>query len=438
MKKKKKKPKNPLHYIFIAYILITIVFSCLYLMPFTRIAELSFIDSLFVSTSAISVTGLSTVNLVETFSTWGKLLLMIQMEIGAIGIVVFISYGFMMLGKKITISNLLVLSKDQNQSSIKSIRKLSLSVLYTSLIFQIIGGIFFYGQFRDHFQSSKETLLVTAFHSIASFTNTGFDLFGNSLYSFQENAIVLYVTAALIFIGGLGYPTIMEYIFSFKKKKSLFTKINMRLHFSFVMIGTILFWLLEQNHAFKHLNTFDKITNSIFLSVTTRNGGFATLDIANLTLPAILIILVLMYIGGASSSAAGGIRLTTVSVLVAKMISVIKSQEDTAIFRTTVKRSVVDRAFVIAMSFLLLILLSTIIISTIEPFALDLILLEVVSAITNTGLSLGITPNIHSSTKFILILLMFIGRIGIFTMIYFVLRVDKQNLKYIEKDLAIG
>jgi len=436
--KKKRKQKNPLHYIFIAYILITLLFACLYLMPFTRIADLSLIDSIFVSTSAISVTGLTTVTLVETFNIWGKVLLMIQMEIGAIGIVVFISYGFMILGKKITISNLLVLSKDQNQSSIKSIRRLSLSVLFTSLVFQIIGGFFFYGQFREHFQSSQETLVITTFHSIASFTNTGFDLFGDSLMSFQENHIVLYVTAALIFIGGLGYPTIMEYVFSFKNKKSLFTRINMRLHFSIMVIGAILFWSLEKNHAFKHLNWFDKVTNSIFLSVTTRNGGFAPLDIADLTLPAILITLVLMYVGGASSSAAGGIRITTVSVLIAKMIAVIKSQEDTVIFRTTVKRSVVDRAFVIAMSFLLLIFIATIIISTIESFSLDLILLEVISACTNTGLSLGITPNIHSATKIILILLMFIGRIGIFTMIYFVLRVDQPKLKYIEKDLAIG
>ncbi|WP_088066586.1 TrkH family potassium uptake protein [Gottfriedia luciferensis] len=436
--KKKKKAKNPLHYIFISYIIITLLFSFLYYLPFTRIAELSYIDSLFVSTSAISVTGLTTVNLVETFNVWGKILLMIQMEIGAIGIVVFISYVFMVLGIRITISNLLVLSKDQNQSSIKSIRRLSLSVLFTSLFFQLIGGTIFYSQFRDKYDSTSETILVTAFHSIASFTNTGFDLFGNSLLSFQKNNVVLIVTAALIFIGGLGYPTIMEYIYHYNKKKSLFTRINMRLHFSFMIIGTIIFWLLESNHAFKHLNFFDKMTNSFFLSVTTRNGGFAPLNIAELTLPAILIILMLMFIGGASSSAAGGIRLTTVSVLIAKMISVIKSQDDTIIFRTSVKRQVVDRAFVIAMSFILLISFATIIITIIEPFQLDLILLEVISAITNTGLSLGITTEIHSSTKFILILLMFIGRIGIFTMIYFVFRVKNQNLKYIEKDLAVG
>ncbi|WP_088042546.1 TrkH family potassium uptake protein [Bacillus sp. EAC] len=436
--KKRKKQKNPLHYMFIAYILITFVFASLYSMPFTRIANLSFIDSLFVSTSAISVTGLTTVNLVETFNIWGKLLLMIQMEIGAIGIVVFISYGFMVIGKRMTISNLLVLSKDQNQSSMKSIRRLSLSVLFTSLIFQFIGGLIFYGQFKNQYNTIPEAILVTSFHSIASFTNTGFDLFGNSLISFQKNNVVLFVTAALIFIGGLGYPTIMEYIFSYKKKKSLFTRINMRLHFSFMIIGSVLFWVLERNNAFKHLSTFDKLTNSIFLSVTTRNGGFAPLDIAHLTLPAILIILMLMYIGGASSSAAGGIRLTTVSVLVAKMIAVIRSQEDTIIFRATIKRTVVDRAFVIAMSFLFLIFFATVFITIIESYSLDLILLEVISAITNTGLSLGITTNIHSMTKVILILLMFIGRIGIFTMIYFVLRVDKQKIKYVEKDLAIG
>ncbi|MGG0177180.1 potassium transporter TrkG [Gottfriedia acidiceleris] len=438
MKKKKKKAKNPLHYIFISYIIITFLFSFLYFLPFTRISNISYIDSLFVSTSAISVTGLTTVNLVETFNVWGKILLMIQMEIGAIGIVVFISYGFMILGIRITISNLLVVSKDQNQSSIKSIKRLSLSVLYTSLFFQFIGGLFFYSQFRGKYDTALETLLVTAFHSIASFTNTGFDLFGNSLISFQKNNLVLIVTAALIFIGGLGYPTIMEYIYKYKKKKSLFTRINMRLHFSFMILGTIVFWLLEKGHAFKHLNFFDQLTNSFFLSVTSRNGGYAPLDIAELTLPAILILLVLMYIGGASSSAAGGIRLTTVSVLAAKMFSVIKSQDDTIIFRTSVKKEVVDRAFVIAMSFIILITAATIIISIFEPFQLDLILLETISAITNTGLSLGITTNIHSVSKIILILLMFIGRIGIFTLIYFVFRVDNQKLKYVEKDLAVG
>lgn len=435
---KKKKVKNPLTYIFLAYLLFTLIFAILYYLPFTRIKPISFIDCLFLSTSASSVTGLSTINLSITLNTVGRVLLMIQMEIGAIGIVVFISYGFMMLGKRITISNLLVVSKDQNHSDIKTIRRLSLSVLFTSLFFQMIGFFLLYKEISKHFSTVKESIIVTAFHSIASFTNAGFDLFGNGLYSFQTDQLMLFVTALLIFIGGLGYPTIMEYIYSFGKKKSLFTKINMRLHFSFMVIGSIIFWLLEKNKAFDKLSTFDKITNSIFLSVTTRNGGFAPFDIASLTLPSILIVLLLMYIGGASSSAAGGIRLTTFSVIIAKLLSVIKSEEDTVIFKTTVKRTVVDRAFVIATSFLILIIISTIIISTIETYSLDLILLEVISAVTNTGLSLGITTNIHSATKCILILLMFIGRIGIFTLIYFVLRVDKKKLKYIEKDLAVG
>jgi len=427
---------NSFRYIFLLYISVILCFSFLYLLKPSHNGHLSYIDALFVSTSALSVTGLSTLDVATEFTRVGQTLLIVEMQLGGIGILVLISYLFLAMGKRITMSSLILISKDQNQSNLKTIKSLSFSVLIIALAIETTCFFLIYGEIHKQYDSNREAAFVAAFHSVASFTNSGFTLFGFNAY--KTNKLVLYTTACVIFLGSLGFPTIMELLFSFRKKKSLFTKINIRMHLILFGVGAVLIFLLEGNNVFSSLKLADKIANSFFLSATLRSGGITTVNISSLAETTVLIFMCLMFIGGASSSTGGGIRLTTFRVLIAKMVSVVKSQEHTVIGKKTITQETVNKSFLIFLSFTALVVVSTILIVFTDSYPLEKVLFEVVSALTNTGLSLGITSQLSDVSKAILMCLMVIGRIGIFTLIYFVFKVENSKLKYLREDLAVG
>ncbi|WP_394173809.1 TrkH family potassium uptake protein [Guptibacillus hwajinpoensis] len=435
---KNKSTIKSFRYIFIMYVGTILLFAALYLLPFSHIGSLQVIDALFVSTSALSVTGLSVINISTEFTRIGQALLIIEMQLGGIGILVLVSYLFMMMGKKLTLSSMLLISKDQNQTQLKTIRSLSLSVLMIALLVEAIGfGLMFNG-IHEQSSSLQEAVFVTVFHSVASFTNAGFDLFGDSLISFQENWLLLLTSATMIFLGSLGFPTIVEYIFAFRKKKSLFTKVNIRLHSFLFLFGTVVYFLLERNGVFGDLSWFDKLVNIIFLSATSRNGGLTTVDISTLNITTVLLLMSLMFIGGASSSTGGGLRLTTFTVLVAKMISVARSEENTTLFKKTISQDSINKSFLILLTFIFLFGFSTIILSIFETQEIEMIAFEVLSALTNTGLSMGITAELASISKLLLCMLMIIGRIGVFSFIYVVFKIEKSRTRYLKEDLAVG
>lgn len=423
-------------FIFLLYISVISCFTILYLMPFSNKGHLNVIDSIFVSTSALSVTGLSSIDISSSFTFVGKTLLILEMQLGGVGILVLVSYLFLLTGKKITISSMLLISKDQNQDNLKTIKSLSFSVLIIALFIEAICALFIYKDIQSQYSTMQEAVFISVFHSVASFTNSGFSLF--DMNDYQTNGKFLIVTGLTIFIGSIGYPTIMEYIFSFKKKKSLFTKINIQMHSLLLLLGAFVYFSLEYTKVFADLNVIDKITNALFLSAATRSGGLTTFDISQLTITTILVVMCLMFIGGASSSTGGGIRLTTFRVLLAKMNAVARSQEHTVIGKKSITQAAINKSFLIFFSFVMLSVLGTGLLSLIEVQPLQHIMFEVLSALTNTGLSMGITSGLNDISKVILMVLMVIGRIGIFALIYLIFNVDQSKVKYLEEDLAVG
>ena len=178
---KNKSTIQSFRYIFLLYMGTILLFSFLYLLPFAHTGSVKMMDALFVSTSALSVTGLSSINISADLTRVGQALLIIEMQLGGIGILVLVSYLFMMMGKKLTMSSMLLISKDQNQSQLKTIRSLSISVLMIALTVEAIGFSLMFNAIHEQYSSVKEAVFVTVFHSVASFTNAGFDLFGDSL-----------------------------------------------------------------------------------------------------------------------------------------------------------------------------------------------------------------------------------------------------------------
>jgi Trk-type K+ transport system membrane component len=342
------------------------------------------------------------------------------------------------MGKKMSLDNLWLVKRDQNHSKIKTIGSLGLSILLISLVIEIIGFVFMYPAIKEYSSSTGDAIFTTAFHSVASFTNAGFDLFGNSLIDFQSSILFISITSAIIFLGGIGYPTIMEYVFNFKGKKTVFTKVNVRFHIGLLSFAAIIYLLIEWNNAFASMDIKEKITNAIFLSATTRSGGMATVEMGLLDASTLFIMMGLMFIGGASTSTAGGIRLTTFAVIVAKLRSVITGNQYTVLFKKNITEEVVNKSFLIFTMFIGLFFISTFLLTLFEAQSIANISFETMSALTNTGLSKGITNELTTISKSILISLMIIGRIGIFSIIYLIFKLNKQPFKYIDEDLIVG
>ena len=424
--------------IFYVYISVIFIFSLLFVLPMNHKSEISYIDSLFLSTSALSVTGLSTIDIGSTLTKFGQTILMIEMQLGGIGILVLISYLFILMGKKMSIDDLWLVKRDQNQSKTKTIGTLGLSILFISLVIESIGFILMYPTIKEHSSSTSEAIFTTIFHSIASFTNAGFDLFGNSLIDFQSSTLFILITAALIFLGGIGYPTIMEYVFNFKGRKTVFTKVNVRFHFGLLSFATIIYLIVEWNNAFEKMDVKEKVTNAIFLGTTNRSAGLTTVEIGLLDSSTLFLMVGLMFIGGASTSTAGGIRLTTFAVMLAKLKSVITGNQYTELFKKNITEEVVNKSFLIFTMFIGLFFVSTFLLTLFETQSLTNISFETMSALTNTGLTKGITTDLTTPSKITLIFLMIIGRIGIFSIIYLIFKLDKKHFKYVDENLIVG
>lgn len=428
----------PLKWIFSLYIGAIMIFSLLYALPISRKQDLSLIDILFLSSSGISVTGLTTFDISANLTRFGQLLLLIQMQIGGIGIMVAFAYFFIFIGKKFSLPQLVLMSFDQNQKSIQSIRHIMVFVLLIAFVSETIGFLFIFPSIQPLYESTWESIFVASFHSVSSFTGSGFDLFGNSLYSFQTSPVFLITTAFLIFLGSIGFPVIIDVIANWNKKKSLFTKTNLTVHLSLIAFGFLFFLFIEKGNSFLTLNTKDLLSNALFLSVTARNGGLSTTDVGALAPATLLILLFLMFIGSSSSSCGGGIRTTTFAVLISKVWCTIRGNKDTILFKKRISEDDVNKSIIVFFLFSFLFFASTLLLSVIEDFSIMEIAFEVVSALTTTGLSMGITSELSAFSKVWLTALMLIGRVGVVAWIYVFLQTKQTKIRYVEEPIIVG
>lgn len=430
--------QSPVKLIVSIYLILSFLFMVLYLLPFSHNGDLKPIDAWFVSVSAISVTGLSSIDVSSVLTRFGQTLLMIQIQLGGIGIMSFIAVLFLLFRKKLSLPQQTLMSFDQNQSSLKSIRRLTTYIVLVAFIIELIGFLLFLKPVYAHYRTIGDTLFISAFHAIASFTNAGFDLFGDSLFSFSTVPMMVIPTALLIFLGVLGFPIYLELFFSKGKKKSLFFKVNVFSHLILITAGFLLFFLLEKQNESLSFSTAERALNTFFLSVTSRSGGLSTFDIGFLSEASFLILIILMFIGGSPSSVGGGIRTTTLVVLVAKFIASIKGKEETVLFKKALYEKDINNAFIVFFGFLITYLTFTLIIITIEPYSSRELFFEVMSALTTTGLSTGITSELSTVSKLLLSFLMILGRVGIISLIYSFVKRKKSNIKHVHERIIVG
>lgn len=393
--------------------------------------KVSFVDALFTSTSAVCVTGLISIDTADTFSVFGRTIVALLIQIGGLG-VTSVGVGFILIiGKKVNIKERTLIKEAMNLDSLKGVVKLVKSILIMTLIFEVIGVLLSYIVFSKDY-APLDALGISIFHSIAAFNNSGFDILGNlqNLIPYQSNVLLNLTTCGLIIFGGLGFLVIKEIIEkkSFKKF-SLHTKIVVTTTLFLLLTGTLLIKLTEN---ISWLGAF-------FFSTSARTAGFSTYSLSTFTNAGLFVLVILMFIGASPGSTGGGIKTTTFFALTKSVYSTSTNKHCVA-FKRKFPNSVISKAFTLVLLALFVVCIGTYCLSILEPNCTFMqLLFEVTSAFGTVGLSTGITPGLTSLSKIVLVIIMFIGRLGpmtIATIWYF--RESTSDAYYSEESIIIG
>ncbi|APH07096.1 Ktr system potassium uptake protein D [Bacillus weihaiensis] len=406
--------------------------------------EFVFIDRLFTAVSAVSVTGLTVMSTADTFSVPGIFILAFVLQFGGIGIMTLGTFVWLIMGKKIGLKERQLIMTDQNQVNLSGIVSLIKQIIVLILIIEFFGGLILGTYFLKYFNTWQEAYLQGFFTSISATTNGGFDITGQSLIPFAHDYFIQFVIILLIVLGAIGFPVLIEVKdFLFKRDKnyrfSLFTKLTSITFFALILFGTIAIAVLEYSYFFKDKVWHETFFYSLFQSTATRSGGLATMDISVFTETTILIMCALMFIGASPSSVGGGIRTTTFALNLLFLYHFAKGNKSIKVFRRELHEEDLMKSVVVTMFAGLICFFSVVILTITESFSFIEILFEVCSAFGTTGLSMGITPDLSSIGKVIIMILMFIGRVGILTFLYLLgTKEKKANYHYPKERVIIG
>lgn len=418
-------------------------------MPISHLpgVDVSYSEALFTSVSAVSVTGLTVVNISETFSNLGIAFLAIGMQLGGIGIMTLGTFVWMIFGKKIILSQRMLIMVDQNQNTFSGLVNLMRGILFVALVIELIGALILGTYFLNYFDTAGEAFYQGAFASLSAFTNAGFDVTGQSMIPFANDYFVQFIIILLIFAGAIGFPVLMELKEYFSKsnpnfKFSLFTKITATTYFIVFIFGFISIWALEMGHYYVGLEWHQQLFYSLFNSATARSGGLATMDVSQLSLATLLLLSGLMIIGASPSSVGGGIRTTTLAVMFLTIRSFALGKSDVKVFGREIHYEDRQKAFIVLSVFIVMLFSAIILIAAFEnsgEIALMAIIFEASSAFGTCGLSMGITQHLSQPSQFVLMVLMFIGRVGLVAFLFSVRKKEtKSYYKYPTERIIIG
>lgn len=400
----------------------------------------NFLTALFTSTSAMCVTGLVVVDTVKHWSFFGQLIILILIQIGGLGVIMVASLIFVFLGQKINIMQRTTLQEALSVKRVGGIVKLTKFIITSVLVIELIGALFLFIVFIKDFDFFT-AVWYSLFHSISAFCNAGFDLMGLtidyiSFVDYQSNIILNITIMSLIIIGGLGFVVWAD-IRNKKtnyRKYSLQTKLVLMTSLVLIIIPAIYFFFFE----FSSFNIKNRILASFFQSVTTRTAGFNTANFGDMSDVGKAISTILMLIGGSPGSTAGGMKTTTFIVLLVSTISIYKRSNEAHIFNRRIEIHIVRNAITVFMLYLTLHLLSSFSISIIENKHLIDCMFVTASALGTVGLSVEYTSNYGNASRVILIILMYLGRVGGLSFIYAVIPSLNKRPGFISEDVTVG
>jgi trk system potassium uptake protein TrkH len=429
---------NPARLIILSFLTVILLGCFLLLLPISTTQGISFIDALFTATSATCVTGLIVKDTPHDFTTFGQTVIMLLFQLGGLGIMTFSTIFALVIGRRVTVQNRKVLSVvyDNLQVDVKMLLKW---ILAFTVLIEGLGFILLY----LHFKSQGP--FFSLFHAISAFCNAGFSLISNSFQNYRDNLYVNLSMTFLIITGGLGFWALYDLLRALKAKikraefrVALHTKIVIFVSLCLIILGMLSILGLEYNHILSGLNLKTKILTSYFQSVTARTAGFNTLDINSLNPATKLLLCVLMFIGASPGSTGGGIKTVTFALVVMGVIAILKGKNQVRIFNRAIPLELFEKAiviFILGLVWICLALFLLLISDSQEPLSL---IFEVFSAFGTVGLSTGITPYLTPLGKFIIILTMFLGRIGPMTLAIALTKRAQGEFRLPEEKVMVG
>lgn len=426
------KKMSPGRFIALGFVFVILLGATILFLPLSHNegVSITFMNALFTSTSAVCVTGLNVVDTANTYNVFGRVVITLLIQIGGLG-VSSVGVSFMLLARrKVDFKDRILIKEALNLNSLKGIVKLIKSILLMTLCFEGVGVILNFIVFSQQFPVDK-AIGISVFHAVSSFNNAGFDILGDfkGLVEYQSNVLLNLTTCGLIIIGGLGFVVIKEIVHKHSFKKfSLHSKVVITMTVILLTTGTILLKLTEN---ISWLSAF-------FFSVSTRTAGFATYNIGDFTNAGLFIIIILMFIGASPGSTGGGIKTTTAFTITKSAYSVSTNKHCCA-FKRQLPGEIVLKAFILVFLATTWICLCTLVLCILEPqYSFMQLIFEVVSGFGTVGLSTGITPMLKPASEMVIILTMFIGRVGPLTIASLWSFKQMSNLRYSEESITIG
>ena len=450
---------NPAQLFVISFLTVILLGALLLMLPNATYQGISFTNALFTATSAVCVTGLIVVDTGSYFTLFGQTIIVALIQIGGLGILTFASYFSYFFKGVSSYENHLVLSDMTNSKKLGEVFSLLKYILLITFGIEFIAAILIYTTIdSQHFNSSFEQLYFSAFHAISAFCNAGFSTLPNSLYEggFRFNYSLQLVLICTFVLGGLGFPIVvniknyLKYRIAtiFKKKKQQFkpwvlnlnSRITLITTASLSIIGFVLFYILEYSNTLAEHDGFGKLVVALFGATTPRTAGFTSIDTAAMSFPALMMVILLMWIGASPSSTGGGIKTSTFAIATLNIFSLAKGKDRIEVFRREIADSSVRRAFAIISLSLIVIGTGVLIISISDPEkSLISIAFECFSAYSTVGLSLGITGSLSMTGKLVIIAIMFIGRVSMLSIIIAFFKKEKhKNYNYPTEEITIN
>ena len=425
MVKKKKFKLSTTQIILLSFLVTILIGSGLLALPISSATgeAVPYLDALFTATTSTCVTGLVTLPTVSTWSVFGQVVILILIQIGGLGVITIMSGLMLLLNKKMGIEDRLLIQDAFNLNTMAGLAKFVKNVLFGTLIIEGIGAILYMFVFVPEF--GAKGIWISIFNSVSAFCNAGIDIIAeNSLCNYATNPLINIVTSALIILGGLGYIVWWDVLRVLKSRSSknrkvfkhltLHSKIAIVVTVILILVGAILFFIFEYSNPLTigNMSLFDKIQVSFFQSITTRTAGFASIPQENLTNASSAVSVILMLIGGSPVGTAGGIKTVTAAVLICSALATIRNKKDATLFGRRISEESVKKAVAVAVTFIIICAVSTILLmATGNMSALDAVY-EAVSATATVGLSRNLTSTLNTAGKLIIIVTMYLGRVG--------------------------
>jgi len=399
----------------------------------------SFIDAIFTATSATCVTGLIVQDTPAYFSTFGQMVILVLIQLGGLGIMTYSAFLALVFGR-FTLGRRRVVQEMMDEE--RNVLSMIYYIFKMTFLIETIGALILFLRWIFYFKNPTQTVYLSIFHSISAFCNAGFSLFSNSLEGFVNDPVVNLVIMSLIIFGGLGFIVVYEIVNRIKNKRKMFTthtRLVLMTSTILIIAGFLIIFFFEFDGTLLHYPLSGKLWASLFQAVTPRTAGFNTIAVSSLSTVTLTIIIIFMFIGASPGSTGGGIKTSTFAILLLSLRSILKGKEDIEVYNRTISSSIVYKAVALAVGSTIVLSFLFILLLVLENKPFFPLLFEAVSAFGTVGLSMGITPDLTTPGKILIIMLMYAGRIGPLTLGFALMRgITRGRVRYPEAKVMIG